>query len=203
MSSRRRRHSQTSVATKLRPSPYPLAKHRSHSNTLVPGERPTVLAADDDEVASSVFERTPEPDAPKELEGDDGDDDANTPSTGQLNPHVEPFVPRTAGALLHRNVDRVRNPAMLPVQASIPRTPAQKESTRRLIVVLERACLEAYKVSGSGGGAGKKEAKYALLNCDDHQGVLAKMNRDIADARPDITHQVPSARFSSGHRACG
>lgn len=38
-----------------------------------------------------------------------------------------------------------------------------------------------------GGG---KEAKYALLNCDDHQGILAKTGRDIADARPDITHQV-------------
>ena len=35
-----------------------------------------------------------------------------------------------------------------------------------------------------------KEAKYALLNCDDHQGILAKTGRDIADARPDITHQV-------------
>jgi rRNA pseudouridine-1189 N-methylase Emg1 (Nep1/Mra1 family) len=29
-----------------------------------------------------------------------------------------------------------------------------------------------------------------LLNCDDHQGILAKTGRDIADARPDITHQV-------------
>jgi rRNA small subunit pseudouridine methyltransferase Nep1 len=28
------------------------------------------------------------------------------------------------------------------------------------------------------------------LNCDDHQGFLAKEGRDIADARPDITHQV-------------
>ena len=39
-------------------------------------------------------------------------------------------------------------------------------------------------------GVGGKEAKYALLNCDDHQGILAKTGRDIADARPDITHQV-------------
>ena len=45
--------------------------------------------------------------------------------------------------------------------------------------------------SGSGGkNAAGKEAKYALLNCDDHQGILAKTGRDIADARPDITHQV-------------
>ena len=40
-----------------------------------------------------------------------------------------------------------------------------------------------------------KEAKYALLNCDDHQGILAKTGRDIADARPDITHQVGSFPF--------
>ena len=69
-----------------------------------------------------------------------------------------------------------------------------KENTRRLIVVLSQACLEAYKLGsssskGGAGGAGAKDAKYALLNCDDHQGILAKTGRDIADARPDITHQ--------------
>jgi EMG1/NEP1 methyltransferase len=85
------------------------------------------------------------------------------------------------------------NPSLVPVQATVPKTAAQKESTRRLIVVLEQACLEAYKVSSgsaSRGGKDGKDAKYALLNCDDHQGILAKSGRDIADARPDITHQV-------------
>ena len=55
-----------------------------------------------------------------------------------------------------------------------------------------KACLEAYRVSSGSGGKNSqgKEAKYALLNCDDHQGILAKTGRDIADARPDITHQV-------------
>lgn len=38
-----------------------------------------------------------------------------------------------------------------------------------------------------GGGGG--DDKYVLLNCDDHQRVLARMGRDIAEARPDITHQ--------------
>ena len=59
-----------------------------------------------------------------------------------------------------------------------------------------QACLEAYKLSSSkpssgpnSGPGGAKDAKYALLNCDDHQGILAKTGRDIADARPDITHQ--------------
>ncbi|KAF9530997.1 Alpha/beta knot methyltransferase [Crepidotus variabilis] len=90
----------------------------------------------------------------------------------------------------------VANPSMLPVQAQVPRGPTAA-TTRRLFVILEQACLEAYKVSGGGGGGGQGrggrakdgEAKYTLLNCDDHQGILAKTGRDIADARPDITHQ--------------
>ncbi|KJA18224.1 hypothetical protein HYPSUDRAFT_145370 [Hypholoma sublateritium FD-334 SS-4] len=86
---------------------------------------------------------------------------------------------------------------MLPVQAHVPKGAAAL-TQRRLFVILEQACLEAYKVSGGGGsgpggkGRGGKdggEAKYTLLNCDDHQGILAKTGRDIADARPDITHQ--------------
>ncbi|KAJ7250270.1 Alpha/beta knot methyltransferase [Mycena rebaudengoi] len=82
------------------------------------------------------------------------------------------------------------NPAMLPVQAHVPRG-GIASSHRRLFVILEQACLEAYRISGSGGGRGgaEGEVKYTLLNCDDHQGILAKTGRDIADARPDITHQ--------------
>lgn len=96
------------------------------------------------------------------------------------------------------------NPTMVPVQPTVPRTPVQKAAARRLIVVLEQACLEAYKVSSgsaSRGGPGRegRDAKYALLNCDDHQGILAKTGRDIADARPDITHQVS---LITGHSLC-
>ncbi|OZJ05972.1 Ribosomal RNA small subunit methyltransferase mra1 [Bifiguratus adelaidae] len=72
---------------------------------------------------------------------------------------------------------------MIPQAPKIPKTLAEKENTRRLIVVLENACLETYKVSKL------KEAKYQLLNCDDHQGLLKKLGKDITDARPDITHQ--------------
>jgi rRNA small subunit pseudouridine methyltransferase Nep1 len=102
------------------------------------------------------------------------------------------------------------NPSMVPVQATVPRTPTAKANARRLIVVLEQACLEAYRVSGPSTTAGSragfkngrpapaKEVKYTLLNCDDHQGILAKTGRDIADARPDITHQVhPSGPTST------
>jgi rRNA small subunit pseudouridine methyltransferase Nep1 len=83
------------------------------------------------------------------------------------------------------------NPSMLPVQAHVPRG-GIASTQRRLYVVLEQACLEAYRVSSGGKGKGGREGdvKYTLLNCDDHQGILAKTGRDIADARPDITHQV-------------
>jgi len=80
---------------------------------------------------------------------------------------------------------------MIPVQAQVLRGPAAANGPRKLFVVLEQACLEAYKVSSTGKSRNGREgeAKYTLLNCDDHQGILAKTGRDIADARPDITHQ--------------
>jgi rRNA small subunit pseudouridine methyltransferase Nep1 len=84
------------------------------------------------------------------------------------------------------------NPYMLPVQAHVPRGGAAS-TQRRLFVVLEQACLEAYRITSGAknkGARGEADVKYTLLNCDDHQGILAKTGRDIADARPDITHQV-------------
>jgi hypothetical protein len=90
------------------------------------------------------------------------------------------------------------NPTMIPAAPKAPKTNAEKDSTRRLIVVLEQACLETYKHSAPAGQrGGKGDDKYSLLNCDDHQGVLAKMGRDIAHARPDITHQVRDLPVSS------
>lgn len=66
----------------------------------------------------------------------------------------------------------------------VPPTLSSKDkTTRRLIVVLSNACLESIKISSPSGD------RYALLNCDDHQVILKKTKRDIADARPDITHQ--------------
>ncbi|RLV84216.1 Ribosomal RNA small subunit methyltransferase NEP1 [Meyerozyma sp. JA9] len=76
-----------------------------------------------------------------------------------------------------------------PPASLVPEQPAvlssKDKTTKRLIVVLSQACLETHKVSTNGPGGDK----YALLNCDDHQGLLRKMGRDIAEARPDITHQ--------------
>lgn len=101
---------------------------------------------------------------------------------------------------------RVRTDSTLVPQApKIPKTLAERDTTPRLIVVLEQACLETYKISSGSasrprGGREPKDGgdKYALLNCDDHQRVLAKMGRDIADARPDITHQVSCATICRG-----
>jgi rRNA small subunit pseudouridine methyltransferase Nep1 len=73
---------------------------------------------------------------------------------------------------------------------------AEDKSTQRLIVVLSNASLETYKSSThksshAGNHRGPvKDEKYSLLNSDEHIGVLRKMNRDISNARPDITHQV-------------
>ncbi|KAH8703958.1 putative RNA processing protein Emg1 [Talaromyces proteolyticus] len=64
---------------------------------------------------------------------------------------------------------------------------AGDKDTQRLIVVLSNASLETYR--SSHGGRGGREEKYSLLNSDEHIGVMRKMNRDISDARPDITHQ--------------
>jgi rRNA small subunit pseudouridine methyltransferase Nep1 len=66
---------------------------------------------------------------------------------------------------------------------------ANDKDTQRLVVVLSNASLETYRAS-HGGRTGGKEEKYSLLNSDEHIGVMRKMNRDISDARPDITHQV-------------
>lgn len=69
--------------------------------------------------------------------------------------------------------------------------PSTDKDTKRLIVVLSNASLETYKASYGGNRPGsQREEKYSLLNSDEHIGVMRKMNRDISDARPDITHQV-------------
>lgn len=100
-----------------------------------------------------------------------------------MNGAANPYTP----------IQQVANPSMLPVQAMVAPKSANQ---RKLYVILEQACLEAYKISSGGPkggdrrGKGDGDAKYTLLNCDDHQGILAKTGRDIADARPDITHQV-------------
>lgn len=77
-----------------------------------------------------------------------------------------------------------------------PLTPQEKSQKKRLIVILEHAALETVK-TGSGKtkskgaqGTTSGTASYQLLNCDDHQQILKKHGREVADLRPDISHQV-------------
>lgn len=135
---------------------------------------------------SVINDVTPGPDKQGLSDGHNGGD-----SQDQARTVIET---RPTYPLPNSNIRRTSlNPAMLPIQANIPQFPVQKRPKRHLIVVLEQACLEAYRVSSGTSvknGKSSNEAKYVLLNCDDHQGILAKTGRDIADARPDITHQV-------------
>lgn len=87
------------------------------------------------------------------------------------------------GDAAEKKTDKTVLPASLVPKVPKPVNSRDKDS-QRLIVVLSAACLETQLV---GHGAGQN--KYALLNCDDHQGLLRKMGRDISEARPDITHQ--------------
>jgi rRNA small subunit pseudouridine methyltransferase Nep1 len=89
-------------------------------------------------------------------------------------------------------------PPTLPQLVSEQHVPiaSNDKDTKRLIVVLSNASLETYKAA-HGGRNGMKDDKYSLLNSDEHIGVMRKMNRDISDARPDITHQcLDPARFA-------
>lgn len=63
----------------------------------------------------------------------------------------------------------------------IPRTLAEKDKQKRLVVILEKASLETIKVG--------KSQKFELMNSEDHRGQLLKHGRDVSSARPDITHQ--------------
>ncbi|VDD75764.1 unnamed protein product [Mesocestoides corti] len=54
-------------------------------------------------------------------------------------------------------------------------------SGRKLIVVLDQACLESVR---AGGGK-----EYQLLNPDKHKDRILRSGRDLSTIRPDITHQ--------------
>jgi rRNA small subunit pseudouridine methyltransferase Nep1 len=63
----------------------------------------------------------------------------------------------------------------------------QRRDAKRLIVVLENACLESVKVGQS----------YELLNCDKHKQQIIKYKKDPSQCRPDILHQCLLMLFDS------
>ncbi|KAI9314862.1 Alpha/beta knot methyltransferase [Dichotomocladium elegans] len=76
-------------------------------------------------------------------------------------------------------------------------TPSPEDSSspaakQQLIVILENASLEAAKLNPF-----RFDSKMQLLNCDEHQSILKRLGRDIADARPDIVHQCLLALLDS------
>lgn len=79
---------------------------------------------------------------------------------------------------------------LVPKVPKVPKTFVEKESTRRLIVVLDEACLETCKVFNS-----NRSSHYQLLNCDDQKSIK-KLGSDPTTYRPDITHQVRIIYFS-------
>ncbi|KAK8795623.1 hypothetical protein WA158_000280 [Blastocystis sp. Blastoise] len=58
--------------------------------------------------------------------------------------------------------------------------PVDAEDKRKVVIVLESACLETVKTKKG----------YVLLNSDDHKSIHKKMGKDPATSRPDITHQM-------------
>ncbi|KAG2228210.1 hypothetical protein INT45_011002, partial [Circinella minor] len=66
------------------------------------------------------------------------------------------------------------------------------DNRKRLIIVLENASLEAARLHPY-----RFDSKMQLLNCDEHQSILKRLGRDIADARPDIVHQCLLALLDS------
>mmetsp|Transcript_56836 Transcript_56836/g.164668 ORF Transcript_56836/g.164668 Transcript_56836/m.164668 type:complete len:271 (-) Transcript_56836:19-831(-) len=62
----------------------------------------------------------------------------------------------------------------------LPRTLEERMAARRVVVVLEKAALECVQ---------PRKGALELLNSDDHKNLCLKNGRDLADVRPDITHQ--------------
>ena len=70
------------------------------------------------------------------------------------------------------------SPLLSPVESAVA-SDGRVAKEPKVIVILDRACLETGKI-------GKD---HVLLNCDDHNGFLKKHKKDPADSRPDILHQ--------------
>lgn len=219
--SRRRRHSgSTASPTPIRASL--LQAQQDDEATLIPPPRPKSTPVDErlQRRHRSGSESGSENSDISTMEIDSADQQAQQLSTGSQEPLQKrgvitlkpgnssterptrplPAKSRKTASSSNNPMPQPANPSMLPTQAHVPRG-GVASTQRRLFVILEQACLEAYRVSSGGKGKGGREGdvKYTLLNCDDHQGILAKTGRDIADARPDITHQVRACRNTTCH----
>ncbi|XP_027353951.1 ribosomal RNA small subunit methyltransferase nep-1 isoform X1 [Abrus precatorius] len=84
-------------------------------------------------------------------------------------------------AVSHEERTPTPTPAEEDELSGIPIAPSENNSDKpSVIFILERATLEVAKVGKT----------YQLLNSDDHANFLRKNNKNPADYRPDITHQI-------------
>lgn len=81
-------------------------------------------------------------------------------------------------------------PNSLQHPVTTPFVPTPPQRTRKLYVILERASVEICRAVPGNPRPSKSGSRPTLLNCDDHQSLIAKMGIEVGEARPDITHQV-------------
>ena len=68
----------------------------------------------------------------------------------------------------------------------------EKNTGRRVIVVLEKAALETIKTKRG----------FELTNFEDHKQILKRHKKDATTYRPDILHQVRMASFMNFYDFC-
>eukprot|EP00933_Yihiella_yeosuensis_P021247 TRINITY_DN16860_c0_g1_i1.p1 TRINITY_DN16860_c0_g1~~TRINITY_DN16860_c0_g1_i1.p1 ORF type:complete len:273 (+),score=46.28 TRINITY_DN16860_c0_g1_i1:71-889(+) len=83
-------------------------------------------------------------------------------------------------------VDKIEGPSAS--DKLLPRTLEERMAARRVVVVLEKCPLECVT---------PRKGAIELLNSDDHKAIIAKTGRNLADVRPDITHQCLMALLDS------
>ncbi|KAF7731210.1 hypothetical protein EC973_000625 [Apophysomyces ossiformis] len=96
----------------------------------------------------------------------------------EMNQELDGLTVRIPSATRNLRVDVMDNN-----EDTMPENSTASPS-RKVIVVLENASLEAARLNTY-----RPDSKMQLLNCDEHQSILKRLGRDIADARPDIVHQ--------------
>ena len=76
---------------------------------------------------------------------------------------------------------------------TLPKTETEKQTHKRLIIILEAANLDTIKTKSG----------IELINSDDHRKHIKKMGKSLEDFRPDITHQCLLALLDSPLNKCG
>ena len=76
--------------------------------------------------------------------------------------------------------DKTNTSGLISEAPTVPKSFEDKQKWQRLIVILEKATLHLTKT---------KRGTMELINWDDHQRTIKRMNKKYEDYRPDITHQ--------------